>query len=124
MEQIDGRRVSLSRRVARGLAHELISYGQNHEMMSHFSISATGTSKDTGSLSSTAFRNPETRNEKSVSGTISTFRLPGLQRTRGISLPLHFETLKCKMRKVLGNHFNISATGTSKDTRSLSSTAF
>jgi hypothetical protein len=35
-EQIDGHRVGLSRRVARGLAHELISYGQNHEKMSHF----------------------------------------------------------------------------------------
>jgi hypothetical protein len=66
MEQIDGHRVSLSRRVARGLAHELISYGQNHEMMSHFGISATGTSKDKGLLSSTAFRNPETRNAKSA----------------------------------------------------------
>jgi len=33
---------------------------------SHFGISATGTSKDTGSLSSTAFRNPETRNVKSA----------------------------------------------------------
>jgi hypothetical protein len=48
MEQIDG------------LAHELISYGQNHKMMCHFDISATETSKDKGFLSSTAFQNPET----------------------------------------------------------------
>jgi hypothetical protein len=48
MEQIDGYRVSLSHRVAQGLAHELISYGQNHKMKIHFSISATGTSKDKG----------------------------------------------------------------------------
>jgi hypothetical protein len=60
MDQIDDHRVSMSRRVARGLAHELISYGQIHEMMSHFNISAIGTSKDTESLPSTAFRNPET----------------------------------------------------------------
>jgi hypothetical protein len=66
MEQIDGHRVRLSHRVARGLAHELIFYGQNHEMMSHFDISATRISKDTGSLSSTAFRNPKTRNAKNA----------------------------------------------------------
>jgi hypothetical protein len=36
MEQIDGHRVSLSRGVARGLVHGLISYGQSHEMISRF----------------------------------------------------------------------------------------
>jgi hypothetical protein len=85
MEQIDDHWVSLSHRVARGLAHELIFYGQNHEMMSHFGISTTGTSKDTRSLSSTAFRNPKTRNAKKRLGAISTFRLSGLQRTRDLT---------------------------------------
>jgi hypothetical protein len=66
---------------------------------SHFGISATRTSKDTGSLSSTAFRNPETQNAKKHPRAISTFRLPGLQRTWGLSLPLHFETPKREMRK-------------------------
>jgi hypothetical protein len=89
MEQIDGHRVSLSRRVARGLAHELISYGQNHKMMSHFA-----------------------------------FRLPGLQRTKGCSLPLHFETPKREMRKAPRSHFDISATGGLQRTKGFSSTAF
>jgi hypothetical protein len=60
MEQIDGHQVSLSHRVARGLAHGLISYGQKREMTSHFGILAIGTSKDRGVLSSTASGNPET----------------------------------------------------------------
>jgi hypothetical protein len=131
MEQIDGHRVGLSHRVSRGLAHELISYGQNHEKMSHFGISTTKTSKDTVSFSSSTFQNPETRNLKSAQepfwnfsywdfkghgvsiflyilkprnakyekhpGAISAFWLPRLQRTRGLTLPLHFETLKHEM---------------------------
>jgi hypothetical protein len=108
-------------------------------LSSHFDISVTGTSKDKGFLSSTAFRNPKTRNAKSAQepfrhfgyrdfkgqrvalfhciskprnakcenhpGAISTFQLLGLQRTKGCSLPLHFETPKRKMRKVPRSHF-------------------
>jgi hypothetical protein len=144
-------RVSLSRRVARGLAHELISYGQNHKMMSHFGISATGTSKDKGLLSSTAFRNPETRNAKNCISPRShfiSFRLPGLQRTKGFSstafrnpetrnvkkhpgaISFRLPDFKgqrvalfhciskprnAKCEKAPRSHFDISATGTSKD---------
>jgi hypothetical protein len=115
MEQIDGHRVSLSRRVARGLAHELISYGQNHKMMSHFGISATGTSKDKGSALFHCISKPRNAKCEKRPGAISTFRLPGLQRTKGSLSPLHFETPKREMRKAPRSHFDISATGTSKD---------
>jgi hypothetical protein len=43
MEKIDGHRVILSCRVEQGLVHRLISYGQSHEMIIRFVISATGT---------------------------------------------------------------------------------
>jgi hypothetical protein len=69
MEQINGHRVSLSHRVARGLAHGLISYGQSHEMIvvvrssrdtwrliKSVAISATGTLKYKGRLPSTHIR--------------------------------------------------------------------
>jgi hypothetical protein len=46
MEQIDDHRVGLSRGIAQGIAHGLISYQQSREMINHFSISATGMSKD------------------------------------------------------------------------------
>ena len=38
MEQINDHRVSLSRGIARGLAHGLISYGQSREVIIHFGI--------------------------------------------------------------------------------------
>jgi hypothetical protein len=48
MEQINGHRVSLSHEIAQGLAHVLISYGQSREVISHFGILATGSSRDKG----------------------------------------------------------------------------
>jgi hypothetical protein len=77
MEQIDGHRVSLSRGVARGLAHGLISYGQSHEMISRFAISATGTSKDKGSLLHCSWNRRNAKCEKRP-GAVSAFRLLGL----------------------------------------------
>jgi hypothetical protein len=101
MEQIDGHRVSLSRRIARGIAHGLISYHQSHEMISPFAISATGTSKDKGSLSSTAFRIPETRNAKCKShpGAFRYFGYRDVKRQRVIP-PLHRESPKPETRNV------------------------
>jgi hypothetical protein len=80
MEQINGHRVSLSHGIARGLVHGLISYGQSHEVISRFAISATGSSRD-----------------------------------KGVSLPLHRESPKPKMRKAPKSHFGISATESSRD---------
>jgi hypothetical protein len=111
MEQIDGHWVSLSCGVAQGLAHGLISYGQSHEMKSHFGISATGNSKDTGSLFHCIGK---PRNAKCE----NPFRHFGYRefKRHGVSLPLHWETLKCKMRKDVSAN---STTGTSKDRGSL-----
>jgi hypothetical protein len=61
MEQIDGHRVSLSHGVARGLVHGLISYGQSHKMII----------RDFGYMAPDQAR--------------STFRLPELQKTGGLS---------------------------------------
>jgi hypothetical protein len=105
MEQIDGHRVGLSHGIARGIAHGLISYHQSHEMISPFAFSATGTSKDKGVLSSTAFRNPETRSAKCKSAQ-KPFRHSGYRefKRQGSPFRLHCigkprnPKMKCKRR--------------------------
>jgi hypothetical protein len=62
MGQIDGHRVSLGRRVARGQAPELISYGQTHETIKPFRLS--GLRENRGSPPSTAFQIPEAETPK------------------------------------------------------------
>jgi hypothetical protein len=60
------------------------------------------------------FENPETQNAKSAQ-EFSTFRLPGLQRTWGLSLSTAFRKLRNpEMRKAPRSHFDISATGPQK----------
>jgi hypothetical protein len=126
MEQINSHRVSLSHRIARGLAHGLISYGQNHKVISRFTFRLPGHQKTQG-LSSTTSGNPKTRNVKSAqksfrhsgyrefkrqgshsstaSGIAETrnmkihFGIPatGISKDKGLSLPLHRETPKHEM---------------------------
>jgi hypothetical protein len=54
-------------------------------MMSHFGILSTGTSKDKGLLSSTAFQNPETRNVKSAQEPFRHFSYWNFKGQRGCS---------------------------------------
>jgi hypothetical protein len=73
----------------------------------------------TKGFSSTAFRNPETRNEKRAQEPFRHFSYWDFKGQRGCSLPLHRENLKREMRKEPRSHFDISATEISKDTGSL-----
>jgi hypothetical protein len=114
MEQIDDHRVILSRRVARGLTHGLISYGQNHKMISHFAISATGTSKDMG-VTPPLHREspkPETRNEKAL-GSHFGISATGNSRDKGPLLLCirNRRNLKREMQKRPRSHFDIPAIG-------------
>jgi hypothetical protein len=91
MEQIDGHRISLNRRVARGLAHGLISCGQSHKMIiCDFGYMAPDQAQSTfqllelqkiGGLSSTALGNPKTQNVKSRFGIPAT----GTMKDKGLS---------------------------------------
>jgi hypothetical protein len=93
MEQIDGHWVRLSRGVARGLVHRLISYGQNHEM-----IMVVRSSRDPSRLINLD----------------CDFGYQDFKRHE-VSHPFHWETLKHEMIIC----FSISTTGTSKDRGSL-----
>jgi hypothetical protein len=64
-------------------------------------ISATGTSKDKGFLFHCISKPRNTKCEKRP-GAISTFQLPGLQRTWGLSLPLHRETETRNRKRTFG----------------------
>jgi hypothetical protein len=98
--------------------HGLISYGQNHKMMSHFGISATGTLKDIGVTPPLhrEFPKPETRNEKAPGSHFGISATGSSRDKRPLLLCIgNRRNPKREMQKRPRSHFGIPATGSSRD---------